>query len=112
MSQFAYKWFNWFTGAPTPGSYNTYSWEDIVSTHYVPKPDSAVTVTFDSYPPKGWLGWCSTENCEGQAATAIQTGYEYNTDYYYFVYYATGDAYEGESISADMVAWLESFFVW
>jgi len=73
-----------------------------------------MTVTFDSYPPKGWIGYCTVPDCSGQTPTGIVTGYEYSADYYYFVYYATSDAVDSGSgeLIEEMQTWANGFFTW
>ena len=119
--QFFYTWLNWFGADAVMGgivSGNAYTQADLIQALNIDQPGEASTVTFTSYPPKGWVGYCSTPNCEGQTPAGIVTGYEYNAQYYYFVFYATADAYDGlvegyyEELSAEVKAWLESFFVW
>lgn len=93
-----YAWFDWFgANAAVGGGYSPpYTWSDYVRADYIDQPsDSGVYVTFTEYAPKGWLGWCTVEGCEGQSPRAIQLGWEYNAEYYYFVYYATYDALDG-----------------
>jgi hypothetical protein len=119
--QFFYTWLNWFGADAVMGGIvtgNVYTQADLIEAINIDQPEEASTVTFTSYPPKGWVGYCSTPNCEGQTPAGIVTGYEYNAQYYYFVFYATADAYDGlvegtyEELSAEVKAWLESFFVW
>jgi hypothetical protein len=80
----------------------------------IPAPAEAGSVTYATYPPQGWLGWCTVPDCVGQSPRAIQLGYAYNTGYYYFVYYATADAFkdDGSSFHDELQAWLEAYFAW
>jgi len=75
-----------------------------------------MTVTFDSRPPKGWLGYCTVENCEGQTPTGISLGYAYSADYYYFVFYGTSDAMQAapndDQPIEEVGVWASQFFTW
>jgi hypothetical protein len=65
---------------------------------YLPMPEEASTVTFTEYPEAGWIGVCTTFNCEGdkgvtETARGVMLNYEYDASVYYFIYYVTSDAY-------------------
>jgi len=122
-----YHWFDWFgaTAALGDGYGAAYTWADVVTPAYPPQaPEEGTTVTFTEYPPKGWLGWCTVENCEGQSPRGIRLGYEYNAQYYYFVYFATLDAFQDpsntgegweeqwENLLVEVKTWIESYYVW
>lgn len=123
--QFFYTYLNWFGASEVLGAeqaMNVHTMSHVIGAEYIPQPEAAEegsTVVFDSYPPKGWLGYCNAPDCAGQTPYGIVTGWEYSVTYYYFVYYATSDAYADgatgsayEDLSAEVKAWLESFFVW
>lgn len=107
QEQFLYTYFNWYDaqansdaliGEIGDGYGLEYTLDSVVTHYYFDQPaaDSGVaTVTFDSYPAKGWMGWCTVPNCDGETATGIVTGYAYDTGYYYFVFYATSDLVSG-----------------
>jgi len=128
-----YHWFDWFgaNAALGDGYGAMYTWADVVTPAYPPQPaanpeDAAdiITVTFTEYPPKGWLGWCTVQNCEGQSARAIRLNYAYNAHYYYFVYFATLDAFQDpantgehweeqwELLLVEVKEWILSYYVW
>ena len=122
-----YHWFDWFgaTAVLGDGYGAAYTWADIVTPAYPPQaPEEGTTVTFTEYPPKGWLGWCTVEGCEGQTPRAIRIGYTYNAQYYYFVYFATLDAFQDPSntgegweeqwelLLTEVKTWIESYYVW
>lgn len=60
VEQFMYVYFNWFGATAALGDDGPtldYTMADVVSLEFVPQPeDGDWTVTFDSYPPRGWLG--------------------------------------------------------
>jgi len=49
-------------------------------------------VTFNDYPPAGWVGYCESENCEGEEPTGMIINYAYDVSVLYFVFYATSDS--------------------
>jgi len=118
--QFYYSYFNWFGASAALGDgYGLdYTAADIVQTHYIPQPqeagaDAGMTVTFADYPPAGWIGYCTVANCDGQTPSGIVTGYAYNADYYYFVFYATSDALDGDGEPIEAVdTWIVTYFTW
>jgi len=120
MEAWMYSYFNWFGAsnwvfAASEGSYGSgYTYSDVLTILYVDQPTEAYTVTFTEYPPKGWIGWCTVPNCDGQTPTGIHLNYGYDAMYYYFVYYATSDAVDqgtGDAV-AEVTAWAETNFPW
>lgn len=84
-----------------------------------------MTITFNEYPPFGWMGWCTVHACagnNGEKATAVSLGYAYNSDYYYFRFIATDDAVidgnadrndqEWDDLKPEVQAWIESYLTW
>jgi len=82
------------------------------------------TVTFTTAPPKGWIGYCSTDGCnglngEGETPVGIYLNWEYSTSTNYFVYYLTWDAFqEGakeyaiEETVSEVSIWYYEYFAW
>lgn len=89
-----YTYYDWYAAGDMLG--HGYGWDDLVTKVYIDRPEEATTVTFTEMPLYGWLGKCYNEGCAGETEvpTGITTGYAYNTDDWWFVYYLTEDAFQ------------------
>ena len=74
---------------------------------------SGMTVTFNEYPPKGWMGYCNTPDCSDMNPSGISIGFEYNAETTYFFFYVTSDALdENGDLSVEMDNWRKAYFTW
>lgn len=85
-------YFDYFGGSNMNGVY--YPADSEVFMFYIDRAEagSGQTVTFTEYPVYGWLGYCTSEECEGEEPRSVVTGFTYDATETYFVYYATSDA--------------------
>jgi len=80
FAEWCMKYFDWFGATGFLGEDGTgdYSFSNVQQFIDVVQPEEEMTVVFNEYAPKGWMGWCSTPSCAGEFATSIVLGYEYN----------------------------------
>lgn len=94
MNTWSTTYFSYF-GGNNGGQTVSYDTNTQVAEMFIPKAaeGSGQTVTFTEYPSKGWMGYCSNTNCEGEEPKSITLDFAYDATQTQFVYYATSDAF-------------------
>lgn len=115
FSQWYYKYIDWFSAAAAI-SEEQYLWWHVNEYYDIPQAEAGTYVNFDSYPPAGWIGWC-TDVCtnNGVVPKSIILNYDYDASIYYFVYYVTNDVAESFDAIADdsgIGIWYSEKFPW
>lgn len=60
----------------------------------------------------GWLGYCSSENCEGEEPTSIIIGFTYDATLVQFAWYITADGQADGELNESMIAFRDLYFTW